>query len=81
MRKLLPALFHRDRDGQITGDSRIIAVGRGALSRDQYLELVEASLHNNLGKGEFDAAHWHSFSQRVHYVEADCSHADPNLDP
>jgi len=71
MRKLLPALFHRDRDGQFTGDSRIIAVGRGALSRDEYLKLVEESLHNNLGKGEFDAAHWRSFSQRVHYVEAD----------
>ena len=34
MRKLLPALFHRDLDGQITGDSRIIAASRGALDRD-----------------------------------------------
>ena len=28
MRKLLPALYHRERDGQITGDSRIIAASR-----------------------------------------------------
>ena len=27
MRKLLPALYHRDRDGQFTGASRIIALG------------------------------------------------------
>ena len=26
MRKLLPALYHRDRDGQFTSDSRIVAV-------------------------------------------------------
>ena len=33
MRKLLPALYHRDRDGQFTGDSRIVAVGRAARRR------------------------------------------------
>ena len=71
MRKLLPALYHRDRDGQITGDSRIIAVGRGELSRDQYLGFVEEALRNNLGQGEFGAAHWQSFAERIHYVEAD----------
>ena len=27
-RKLLPALFHRDRDGQFSDDSRIFAVSR-----------------------------------------------------
>lgn len=29
MRKLLPALYHRDRDGQVTPESRIIAASRG----------------------------------------------------
>ena len=33
MRKLLPALYHRDRDGQITGDSRIVAASRSDHSR------------------------------------------------
>ena len=32
MRKLLPALYHRDRDGQIIEDSRVIAVGRGDIA-------------------------------------------------
>lgn len=71
MRKLLPALYHRDRDGQVIGDSRIIAVGRSALSRDAYLQQVEKSLQANLADGEFDATQWAAFSQRVHYVEAD----------
>ena len=45
MRKLLPALYHRDRDGQITGDSRIIAVGRSALDRGAYLEQAPRGRH------------------------------------
>jgi glucose-6-phosphate 1-dehydrogenase len=71
MRKLLPALFHRDRDGQVTSESRIIAASRGALVRDEYVAIVEASLRKNLRDGDFDEAHWQSFSQRIHYVQAD----------
>ncbi len=71
MRKLLPAMYHRDGDGQITGDSRIIAVGRSALSRDTYLTDVEEALQKNLAEGEFDAARWKAFSKRIEYVEAD----------
>ncbi|MDX2411387.1 MAG: glucose-6-phosphate dehydrogenase [Woeseiaceae bacterium] len=70
-RKLLPALYHRDRDGQITGDSRIVSVGRSALARDDYLSLVEKALQDNLDSGEFDADFWKTFSRRIQYVEAD----------
>jgi len=71
MRKLLPALYHRDRDGQVTDDSRIIAASRGELARDDYLSIVEESLRQNLREGEFDDSHWRSFRQRIHYVQAD----------
>ena len=71
MRKLLPALYHRDHDGQVTEDSRIIAASRGALTRDEYLAMVEASLRENLRNGDFDESHWQSFSQRIHYAQAD----------
>lgn len=76
MRKLLPALYHRDRDGQVTADSRIIAASRGELGRDDYLATVEAALRESLREGEFDAAHWASFSQRIHYVQADAFEHD-----
>ena len=46
MRKLLPALYHRDRDGQFTGESRIIAASRGDIGRDDYLARVEEALTN-----------------------------------
>ncbi len=71
LRKLLPALYHRDRDGQITGDSRIVSVGRSALARDDYLGLVEKALQDNLDSEEFDADFWKTFSRRLEYVEAD----------
>ncbi len=71
MRKLLPALYHRERDGQITGDSRIIAASRGALGRDEYLGLVEAALRENLGSGDFDDAEWAKLRERIHYVQSD----------
>ena len=75
MRKLLPALYHRTSDGQISANSRIIAVGRGALSRDEYLAMVDTALQDNLKDGEYDAQHWRDFKSRVHYVQADATDA------
>lgn len=71
MRKLLPALFHRDRDGQITGDSRIIAASRGEMSRDDYRNDVEHALRANLADDEIDDGQLRAFLERVHYVQAD----------
>jgi len=76
MRKLLPALYHRDRDGQFTADSRIVAVGRSALSRKAYLEQVEQTLHENLASDDFDADQWRTFSGRIKYVKADAMSHD-----
>jgi glucose-6-phosphate 1-dehydrogenase len=76
MRKLLPALYHRDRDGQFVGDSRIIAVGRSPLDRDAYLVDVEQALRKNLSDGDFDPEQWKSFSDRIHYVELDATAHD-----
>ena len=73
MRKLLPALYHRHRDGQIVGDSRIIAVGRGDVRREEYLGQVEAALRANLSDGDFDEAEWRQFSARLRYVQADAT--------
>jgi glucose-6-phosphate 1-dehydrogenase len=73
MRKLLPALYHRDLDKQFTGASRIIAAGRSKLSRNKYLETVETALRANLAKGEFDAAFWKTFATRIEYHQVDAS--------
>jgi glucose-6-phosphate 1-dehydrogenase len=74
-RKLLPALYHRAGDGQVSSDSRIIAVGRGELSRSRYADLVNKALKKNLKSGEYDASNWKSFESRLHYVNADATNA------
>jgi glucose-6-phosphate 1-dehydrogenase len=68
MRKLLPALYHRHRDGQFTSDSRIVSVGRSTLSRKKYREQVKAALQKNLVEGEFEAGQWKTFAARIEYL-------------
>ncbi len=40
LRKLLPALYHRDRDSQMPDDCRIISLGRSDISQEDFLEKV-----------------------------------------
>jgi glucose-6-phosphate 1-dehydrogenase len=71
MRKLLPALYHREGDGQITADSRIIAASRGDVARDDYLVQVENALRESLREEEFEEENWARLRDRIHYVQCD----------
>ncbi len=66
-RKLLPALYHRDADGQLGDGSRIVASSRKALSRDDFVALVEQALRRHLPDGDFDDATWQRFAGRLHH--------------
>ncbi len=76
MRKLLPALYHRHRDGQFPEGSRIIAVGRQDMDTEGYLEVVGKALLANLGEDEYDRGHWNVFRQLISYVVADALDPD-----
>jgi glucose-6-phosphate 1-dehydrogenase len=84
-RKLLPALFHRDRDHQFSADSRIIAVAREELDTPSYIDLVHGALREHLG-GASDAELWSRFAARLSYLyldvneEADWGTLDTLLD-
>jgi glucose-6-phosphate 1-dehydrogenase len=71
LRKLLPALYHRDLDGQLPTGSRIISVGRRALSREQFLEKVCDSLCDKLAASKYSEQFWQSFSSRLQYIQTD----------
>ena len=43
-RKLFPALYHRELDGQLPDDARIIGVARSALTSEEFRGQVEAGL-------------------------------------
>ncbi|MEO7774491.1 MAG: glucose-6-phosphate dehydrogenase [Steroidobacteraceae bacterium] len=70
MRKLLPAMYRRDVAGQVAPESRIIGTARSALTCAAYVALVEATCRNHAAD-DFEPARWQSFSQKLHYVQAD----------
>jgi glucose-6-phosphate 1-dehydrogenase len=73
MRKLLPALYHRDRDGQLTSESRIIALSRDPLDDDGYRRRVDAQAKGHAGG---DPEHWAAFLDRLHHVSVDADSDD-----
>jgi glucose-6-phosphate 1-dehydrogenase len=78
-RKLLPALYHRFRDGQIVEGSRIVAVSRRALSDDEYRALTRAALQDFLPEEERDPETIDRFLGLLSHVKADAS-ADTGWD-
>jgi glucose-6-phosphate 1-dehydrogenase len=70
-RKLLPALFYRERDDQLPAESRIIGISRGALAHAAYAEMVEAALREHLPAEHIDPAHLERFLGRLHHVSLD----------
>ncbi|HEY5775576.1 MAG TPA: glucose-6-phosphate dehydrogenase [Xanthomonadales bacterium] len=77
LRKLMPALYHRDRDGQLPPGCRIISVGRSHITNDEFLARVGGSLKEKLPDSEFSEEFWGAFSQRLQYIRADAlEHSD-----
>jgi glucose-6-phosphate 1-dehydrogenase len=71
MRKLLPALYLRDQDGQLPDGFRIIAVSRSGLGTADYRGKVDAELRNHLPAAVLTDHRLAGFLQRLHYVSAD----------
>ncbi|MBF4162493.1 glucose-6-phosphate dehydrogenase [Nocardioides acrostichi] len=45
LRKLLPALYHRDLEGHLPADTRVIGVSRSEIDDEQYRDEVRTALH------------------------------------
>jgi glucose-6-phosphate 1-dehydrogenase len=71
MRKLLPALYLRDIDGQLPAEFRIIGVSRAGLDTDGYRDKVEAELSAHVPPAQLSAAAVASFLRRLHFISAD----------
>jgi glucose-6-phosphate 1-dehydrogenase len=72
-RKLLPALYHHDAGGELAPGVRIFATARGALTRSDYLDLVERQVRPALEGRHFDAPAWVRFRERLDYVVTDAA--------
>ena len=72
-RKLLPALFHRYRDGQIPQGCRIIAVSRRAMSDEEFRKATREALAKYLRESERDDPEIEPFLNILSYVEVDAA--------
>ncbi|HVL75862.1 MAG TPA: glucose-6-phosphate dehydrogenase [Noviherbaspirillum sp.] len=71
MRKLLPALYQRDRAGALPATARLLCIGRHDWSREAFLDEIEQNARPHLG--EVDPAVWDRFRSRIDYVALDAS--------
>jgi glucose-6-phosphate 1-dehydrogenase len=72
-RKLLPALYHRDRDGQIPPVARIIGTSRKHLTDADYRAAAAEALDAHIDETERDPEAVASFLNRLHFVSMDAA--------
>ena len=70
-RKLLPALYHRHRDGQLPKRARIIGVSRRAMSGDEYRQATRQALIEHVSTDAHDNAEIETFLNRLHFIKVD----------
>jgi glucose-6-phosphate 1-dehydrogenase len=73
MRKLIPALYHRDRDGQLPDGTRVVGVSRRAMDDAQYRALVDERVRQH---ADVEPVAWERFLRRLHHVRADAAGDD-----
>ena len=71
MRKLLPALYHRDADGQLPADARVIGISRQPLDAKAFRAKVAEALSVYVPAAERDAATEARFLARLDHVTLD----------
>ena len=76
LRKLLPALYHRFRDGQFGAACRIIGAARSDLNDDSYRERASHALQEHIKPADLPAATLAAFLQVVFYARVDGSKPD-----
>jgi len=73
MRKLLPALYNRDRCKTLPPTARIICVGRHDWSRDDFLNLVEQNAKPHIAPDDLEPHAWQTYRERINYVSLDAT--------
>ncbi|RYE82687.1 MAG: glucose-6-phosphate dehydrogenase, partial [Hyphomicrobiales bacterium] len=70
-RKLLPALYHRDHDGQLPPQARIIGASRTYISDDDYRAFARAAITAHVKPAHQSPEAIERFVSRLHYREVD----------
>jgi glucose-6-phosphate 1-dehydrogenase len=65
MRKLLPSLYRRDVEAQVTPDTRIISLARDPITDAQYRSIVDERARRY---ADVESPSWERFLERLHHV-------------
>ena len=76
MRKLLPALYNRERAKDLPSSARIICVGRHEWNREEFLGEMNRSARPHTASGSPDPAVWDAFCNRIDYVALDATNPE-----
>src|SRR3984957_9958492 len=78
LRKLLPALYYRFRDGQMPPEAHVIAAARSELDDAAYRKRASKALKEHVAREDLDADTADKFCKRLSYVRLDAT--DPKGD-
>jgi glucose-6-phosphate 1-dehydrogenase len=73
MRKLLPALYFRHRDGDLPPRGRIFGLARETLSRDEFVSMVKSSFATFVAAADIDEASFEAFAERLDYIKVEAN--------
>lgn len=68
MRKLLPALYARDRARDLPPEARIVCLGRDEKTREEFIQIVEKDSKPHVPAANLDKAVWERFCNRLQYA-------------
>jgi glucose-6-phosphate 1-dehydrogenase len=75
-RKLLPALYHRQRDHQFSEPTRIIGASRSKISDDEFRVFARKSITDHVKAEYIDKTELERFLSRLSYVSVDAKSGD-----
>lgn len=80
LRKLLPALYYRFRDGQMTEGARLIGAARSPLDDDVFRQRAVQALKQHVAASDIDDATLDRFCACLRYVQLDATNRDADWD-
>src|SRR5699024_615928 len=76
LRKLIPGLYHREREGHLSKTTRIIGLSRSAIDDQDYRRMVAAALSEHVDAEDIDAATRDRLLSRLRHLTLDVERPD-----
>lgn len=76
LRKLIPAMYFREREGQLPDDGRIIGAARSDYTSESFRAWLDEQVRQYLPDDQFDETDWQRFLQRIEYQRVDATSLD-----